>query len=141
MNPANEYLETRVMTATPEQLHLMVVDGAIRKAMLAKESLEKKDFEASHYALNESRDFVMEIITGMKNVQESDLLLQLRSLFAFVYKRLVEADMAHEVEFIDDALKVLIHHRETWTQLCEEIQTQKKSLTQHGLSGPHGWVS
>ncbi|MAT14711.1 MAG: flagellar export chaperone FliS [Planctomyces sp.] len=141
MNPANEYLENRVMTATPEQLHLMVVDGAIRKAKQAQMAMENKEFEASHNALNESRDFVMEIITGMKHVGNTELILQLKSMFAFVYKRLVEADMERNPLHITEALEVLEHHRETWLQLCEEIKHQKKVPPTHQLDGPHGWIS
>ncbi|QDU79173.1 Flagellar protein FliS [Polystyrenella longa] len=141
MNPANEYLENRVMTATPEQLHLMVVDGAIRKAKQSHIAMEANDYEAAHYTLNESRDFVMEIITGMKYAGDSELILHLKSLFAFVYKRLVEADMERSLGHIAEALEVLEHHRDTWMRLCEEVQLQKKGATTHELNGPHGWVS
>ncbi|MCA9041752.1 MAG: flagellar export chaperone FliS [Planctomycetaceae bacterium] len=141
MNPANEYLEARVMTATPEQLHLMVVDGALRKAKQAQEAMGNREYEISHNFLNESRDFVMEIISGMRNVGDSELILHMKSLFAFVYKRLVEADMERSTAHITEAVQILEHHRETWMQLCEEIKMQKKEAPTHQLEGPHGWVS
>lgn len=51
----DQYLETKVMTAKPHQLHLMVVEAAIRYAMQAKEGMEAKDLESSHLALCNSR--------------------------------------------------------------------------------------
>lgn len=141
MNQVNEYLETQVMTASPEQLHLMVVDGAIRKATLALEALEKKDFEKTHETLNESRDFVGELISGVKgDGQNSDFVIQMKTLFAFAYKRLVEADIQHKTELITEAIQVLQHHRETWLQLCEHLKTDKKAAPTHGLNGPHNWT-
>ena len=40
---AANYLRTKVLTATPEQLQLMLYDGAIRFTEQARAALEKKD--------------------------------------------------------------------------------------------------
>ena len=56
MNPqaaqqAQNYLRTRVMTATPEQLQMMLYDGAIRFAEQAKAALVAEDFEKSYQSI------------------------------------------------------------------------------------------
>ena len=40
VKPVNEYLRTRVLTASPEELRLMLLDGALKYAMQAREGLE-----------------------------------------------------------------------------------------------------
>lgn len=117
MNIADEYLKSRVMTARPEELHLMVVDGAVRQAVRAEEALPKKHYETSHEALNRARDFVIELIAGLDDKQAPDLVEKLKGLFGFVYRRLNEADLYHDVEKVREALQVLRMHRETWQQL------------------------
>ncbi len=53
--------------------------------------------------------------------------------------------MERNVAHAEEALKVLLHHRETWTMLCDKIQEQRISgaetmvPTNHGLNGPHDW--
>lgn len=121
---ADPYLETKVMTATPYQLHMMVIDGALRHATRAREALENDDFETAHFALNDSRDFVSELISGLNSEQAPDVVEKLKALFAFVYKRLVDADLKHDIQLIDDALRILRMHRETWESLGEKLATE-----------------
>ena len=46
-NTPNEYLKTKVMTASPEQLQLMLYDGAIRFCEQARSAIEEKQIEQS----------------------------------------------------------------------------------------------
>ena len=39
----NSYLRNAVMTASPEQLHLMLYDGAIRFSLQARDAIEARD--------------------------------------------------------------------------------------------------
>lgn len=121
----DQYLETKVMTATPWQLHLMVVDAAIRKATLAQEGLERKDFETSHFALNGSRDCITELLGGLNGEQLPEVVSQLRSLFGFVYRNLVEADLHHDPTRVADAIRILRMHRETWMELGEKLRSEQ----------------
>ena len=43
MNESNAYLRTKVMTASPAELRLMLLDGAIKFANQAREGLQAKD--------------------------------------------------------------------------------------------------
>ena len=125
----DQYLEAKVMTATPWQLHLMVVDAAIRKATQAEAALEKNDFETAHFALNTSRDCVTELLGGLDGEQLPDVVSQLRSLFGFVYRNLVEADMHRDTTRIADAVRILRMHRETWLALAEKLREQNADTT------------
>ena len=53
--PSQEYLKTKVMTASPELLTLMLWDGAIRFAEQGKEAVLKKEIENSYKALVRSQ--------------------------------------------------------------------------------------
>ncbi|MBL4884759.1 MAG: flagellar export chaperone FliS [Planctomycetaceae bacterium] len=117
----NEYLESQVMTATPHQLHLMVVDGAIRFANVGKEALLVNNYEDSHLALSRSRDFISEIFSGLDDERAPEMIESLRNLFAFSYKNLAQADIEHKPELVDDAIRVLELHKETWMELIEKL--------------------
>jgi flagellar protein FliS len=119
----DEYLETRVLTARPEELHLMVVDGAIRHAGRAEEALNEQDFETAHFSLNRAREFTVELIAGLKDEHLPEVVGDLKRLFGFVYRSLNEADLQHDVEKVCGALKVLRIHQETWRQLLRERKT------------------
>ncbi len=124
MNGEDQYLEANVMTATPYQLHRMVVDGAIRFAVQAEAAIEQGDIEAAHIALNSSREFVAELISGLDENNAPELVGQLKSLFCFVYKNLAEADFEQNIEHVTNALSILRMHRETWVELAEKINKE-----------------
>lgn len=116
----DEYLQARVLTARPEELHLMVVDGAIRHATRAEAALDEQDFETAHSSLNRARDFALELIAGLNAEHLPDVVAELRRLFGFVYRSLNEADLHHDAEKVRGAIKVLRIHQETWRQLLQE---------------------
>jgi flagellar protein FliS len=119
---ANAYLEAQVMTASPERLHLMVTDAAIRFARQAAAALENKDIESAFQALNRSRDCVNEILTGITSDPNPELADQLRALFVFVQQNLARADLARDPQLIHDALAILDTHRATWKELIDKLQ-------------------
>ena len=139
MNGSDEYLETQVMTATPHQLHLMVIDGAIRFATQAEEALQENDFETSHFALNRCREFVTELIGGLDQERSEEMANRLKSLFMFVYHNLVNADMKRDVSLVQDALKILKMHRETWMELGEKMKQENAPTPDE--SGENDWSS
>ena len=124
MNAEQEYLEAKVMTATPAQLHLMVVDAAIRYTTQAVGGLEEHNYEITHLALNNARSFVAELISGLDEEQAPELTKQLQGLFFFVYRNLVDADLKHDVSLVHDANKILRMHRETWVELTENLKSE-----------------
>lgn len=129
MNAAQEYLEARVMTAPKQSLHLLVVDGALRHARRAEEALESGDRESAHRAINDSSAFVGELINGLDHKAAPEIVANLASLFTFVYRRLVEADVYGSVEKIRDAIKILGIHREGWVEVLEKCSAEQKPDT------------
>lgn len=120
----DEYLETQVMTASPEKLHLMVVNAAIRHAVQADAALQSGEFEQAHSSLNSSRDCVNAMLAGLKDEQSPEVVDRLKGLFLFVHRQLVEADLRHEPARVRDALRVLEMHRETWVAVIQDLQAQ-----------------
>ncbi len=130
MTPQDEYLETRVMTAAPHQLHLMVLDGAIRFMKSAETALGEEDYEAAHSALGSSRDFVAELISGLDPAHSPELVDQLKALFVFVYRNLVQADLEHDPQLVRDAGKILQMHRDTWAAMTQQLPAQSAFQTE-----------
>ena len=103
----------------------MVVGAAIRFAAQAEQALEESDYEAAHFALNNSRNFISELIAGLDQEQSPELVDQLKGLFFFVYRNLVEADLHHDCGMVRDALSILRIHRDTWNKLSENLKQER----------------
>jgi flagellar protein FliS len=116
-----EYLRNTVLTASPEQLQLMLLDGAIRFAQRGREAIEKNQYEASFNALERAQRIVIELIQGMNRQVNPPLVDQMVALYDFIFRRLVEGHLNRDVKAIDDALRILRHQRETWALLIEKL--------------------
>ena len=127
MNPqeAQQYLRTNVLTATPEQLQMMLFDGAIRFCEQGRIALEKKTFEQSHQALTQAQAIVNQLVCALKPTVNPELCDKLKALYVFAYKRLVDANLHHNIQSLDEALNVLKYQRRTWALLMEKLGKQK----------------
>ena len=84
---SDEYLRNTVMTATPEQLQLMLYDGAIRFSTQAREALAKSDFETSCEKLLRAQRIMLEMRNGLRPEVNLELCEQMAALYDFVYNR------------------------------------------------------
>ena len=121
---ADEYLESKVMTAPPQQLHLMVLEGAIRHARQARIALEQQDWENLYHALNRSRDFISELIGGLNPDPAPDMVESVKLLFLLAFRQLALADMNRDMHALDSAIHILSLHRETWLELMAQLPGQ-----------------
>jgi flagellar protein FliS len=119
---SGEYLRNTVMTATPEQLQLMLYDGAIRFARQGREAIERKDYETSCEKLIRAQEIVSAMQNGLRPDVNPELCAQLTSLYNFIYRRLIEGNTKQDLAAIDEAVKILEHQRETWVILMDKIR-------------------
>jgi flagellar secretion chaperone FliS len=123
--PSQEYLKTKVMTASPEMLTLMLWDGAIRFAEQGKEAIVKKDIEGSYKSLVRAQRIMTELTSNLKHEVNPDLCGKLAALFNFIYRRLVDANLTKNAQLVDDALEIMRHQRETWVMLMEKLTKER----------------
>ncbi len=128
--PSQEYLKTKVMTASPEMLTLMLWDGAIRFAEQGKEAIVKKEIEGSYKSLLRSQKIIAELISNLRHKVDPDLCGKLAALYNFIYRRLVEANMTKEPKLVDDALEIMRHQRDTWSLLIDKLSKERANEAQ-----------
>lgn len=117
----NHYLRDAVLTATPEQLQLMLYDGAIRFARQAREAMTASDFTNSCEKLLKSQRILVEMEAGLKHDVNGELCARLARVYRFVFARLVDANLRRDLEALDEALRVLNFERETWAMLVQRV--------------------
>ncbi len=122
----NPYLRDAVMTATPEQLQLMLYDGAIRFALQAKDAIHAKDFEGSYNKLTRAQHIILEMQKGLNYDVNRELCERVSSIYTFLYNKLVDANVYRDAQCIDDALRVLRIERETWQILVDKVKTLRE---------------
>lgn len=138
MNPnaANEYLKAKVLTATPEQLQMMLFDGAITFAEKAKAAMGEKKFEESYTNLAKAEKILMELQCGLRPKVAPELCKNLAAIYTFCYRKLVEANTTRNVAAVDEALNLLKYQRETWAMLMRQLSQAKAGVAAQSIPMP-----
>jgi flagellar secretion chaperone FliS len=127
-NAAQNYLRAKVMTATPEQLQLMLYDGAIRFAEQARRALDEKNFEQSYTLISRAQKIITELTSSLRPQVAPEMCGKLASLYNYIYRKLIDANIHHTTDALDEAINLLKFQRETWSMLLHQLGQQKAAI-------------
>lgn len=138
MNPnaANEYLRAKVLTATPEQLQLMLYDGAVRFTEKGRQALLAKNYDQSFHNITKAEKILLELNCSLKHDLAPELCRNLSAIYMFCYRRLVECNTSRDIEPIDEVIGILRYQRETWALLMQQLSKQKAGMAAARLTMP-----
>lgn len=122
---ANAYLQTRVLTASPEELRLLLLEGAVKFARQGRDALEHKQFEAAFKGLSQAREIVFELMTTIRGDVDPELAENAKALYAFIYRVLIEGGHEKDIARIDKAIDLLEFERETWVMLMQRLAEER----------------
>lgn len=115
--PAN-YLESKVRTASTAQLHLMLIEGAVRFCTKAQQELASNNEARANEAMVRGIDIVAELLAGVRG-GEGDISTKLADLYLFLFHTLTSAYVNTDATKLADVLRILEFERETWQLACQ----------------------
>ena len=123
----NPYLRTKIMTASPEELRLLLYDGCLKFCRQGRTALaaEKPDFEAIYENLMRAQKIVLELSTSLNHTAAPDLCEKLGALYTYIYRLLVDGNMQRDPSKIDEAIQLMEFERETWVMLMDKKRPQQ----------------
>lgn len=124
------------MTATPAELRMMLLDGAVKYACQGREGMAKKDFEAMFNGISACRNIVVELMTSISDEVDRTLADRVRSLYTFLFTELTTASMEKSVPKMDKIIELLEYEAETWRLLLEKLAREKPEGS--GVAGTLG---
>jgi flagellar protein FliS len=117
----DSYLETEILTATPQKLHFLLIDATIRATERARQLWQAGQDEEASKSLIRAQEIITEMISGLSREIDEALAKKAAAIYLFVFRRLLEANLERSHEKLADALRVLEAERETWRQVCEKL--------------------
>lgn len=118
MTTANPYLKqykkNQVETATPEQILILLFDGAIQFLNKAKVAIEANDTGKATSELFSCQKIILEFMNTLDMENGGDLAQSLYGLYGYLYKTLVKASVTQDVPKIDEVMGFLSSLRDTW---------------------------
>ena len=117
----NPYLRTKVMTASPAELRLMLFEGAVKYAEKARLGLAEKDHEAAYEGISRCQQILIELINALEPDNAPELCQKLSGLYTFMYTRLIEALRERSASIVEEVIALLEYERETSEMLLKKL--------------------
>ena len=119
-NPYQKYQQNSVMTASGQELTLMLYNGCLRFIKLAKREMEEKQFEEKNTNLIKAQAIIQELqITLNRDVEVADNMAQ---LYEYIHNRLIEANMKNDIAILEEAEGHVRELTDTWKQVMKLVK-------------------
>ncbi|WP_214847084.1 flagellar export chaperone FliS [Exiguobacterium sp. s193] len=114
MNPYATYQSNSVTTALPQDLTLMLYEGLIKFAMMAKRNIEQGNIQEKNMYIQKAQAIITELqLTLNKSIS---LSTDLNNLYDYMQGRLIDANIKNDVTAIDEVIGFAEEFRETWKE-------------------------
>lgn len=126
----NPYLKNQIETSSPEQILILLYDGAIKFLNQAKIGIQSKDIELTHNNLIKAQNIISELRDTLDMEIGGELANNLFALYNYFNRRLVQANIKKEIEPVDEVLEHLRGLRDTWKQAIIKKREEEKLSSQ-----------
>ncbi len=118
-----QYQQNSIMTATPEELTLMLYNGCIKGIRLAKIGLEDKDYEKANLYLCKAQAIIRELRATLD--MKYDISKNLYELYTYFLDRLIEANVKKESSILDEVEQFVSDLRDTWAEAMKDARIKQ----------------
>ena len=110
-----QYNNSKVLTASPGELTLMLYEGAIKFCNIAIVGVEQKDIEKAHIHITK----VERIIDYLRQTLDMQypVAQDFDRIYAYLSQRLVEANVKKDAEILEEVNGHLRSVRDTWKEV------------------------
>ena len=117
-NPYANYANTKIQTATPAQLTLMLYDGTIKFCNLAINAVEEGQIEMANTNIKKVEAIIAEFRATLNF--KYPVAKDFDNVYEYLGRRLLEANLHKDKEILEEVLSHLRVMRETWTEVMKQ---------------------
>lgn len=121
-NAYTQYNNSRVLTASPAELTLMLYEGAIKFCNIAIAAVENKDIPKAHTNIVK----VERIIDYLRQTLDMkyDVAQDFERIYSYLGQRLVEGNLKKDKEVLEEVCRHLRSVRDTWKEVMRINQAK-----------------
>lgn len=111
-------VESAVMSASPHQLIVLLFDGALSAMVRARLFMQQGELTAKGEALSKAINIIDNgLKAGLDNDKGGELAENLSSLYDYMIRRLMQANLHNDVAAIEEVEELLTNIADAWKQI------------------------
>ena len=123
----DQYLRSKIMTASKAELTLMLYDGAIKFCNMAKLCIEKKDIPGANTNIKKAEAIIEEFLATLDH--KYPVAEDFERVYCYLHERLVQANLKKDPEILDEVLEHLRTLRDTWKEVMRTANTPQTAIS------------
>lgn len=114
-NAFAQYQNSKILTASPAELTLMLYEGAIKFCNIAEVAIEQKDVAKAHTNIVKTQNIInhLNATLDMKYPVAKDF----ENVYTYLLRRLVEANVKKDAIILKEVCNHLRTMRDTWKEV------------------------
>lgn len=121
-NAANRYKEQSIMTASPEELTLMLYNACLRNISMGRDCIEKKDIAGSNEALQKAQKIIKHLDGTLD--MKIPMSKEFEKMYDYIHTLLVQGNIKKDAEKLDEAYGLVVEFRDAWHQAMKKAATE-----------------
>ena len=120
MNAYAQYSNSRILTASPAELVLMLYEGAIKFGNIAILAIEQRDIQKAHTNIIK----VQRIIDNFRATLDMnyDVAQDFDRVYAYLQGRIIDANVHKDVVIMNEIIGHLRTMRDTWKEVMRKAR-------------------
>jgi flagellar protein FliS len=113
---------SEVAFASPHRLVQMLMEGALEKIATAKGHMTRKEYEAKGSHINWAISIIDGLRGSLNREEGGEMANNLDNLYAYMVRRLAEANLQNEVAILDEVTSLLLEIKSAWDAIPNEVK-------------------
>ena len=114
-NAYAQYKTSKVLTASPAELTLMLYEGAIKFCNIAILAIEQKEIEKAHINIRKAQKIIEHLMATLD--MKYPVAKDFDNMYQYIFRRLTEANMSKDPEILNEVLTHLHAIRDNWKEV------------------------
>ena len=127
LNARDTYKNNSINTASKEKLLIMLVDGGVKFAKIAKLAFKSNNLKEIHTNLVKTQDIFYELMITLDTDKGGVWAENLKSVYSFIIDRLSRCNIEKNEAILDEILPVIQDVSDMWHEVYNEVQKSKNS--------------
>jgi flagellar protein FliS len=128
MNPyLHQYQNNQIATAKPEQILILLYDGAIRFVYRTATAIAEKNVEQKNLNINKTVAILSELSATLDHNIGGQIAADLAALYDFMIRELTAVNLTNNQNRLENVRTILSELRDTWAQAVKMTHGTKTS--------------
>ena len=125
---SQRYIETAILTASPEQRIVLLYEQAIRSLKRAAICIEQRDVEGKHRSLHNALGVLQHLQTSLDMRQGGEIAVELHRIYQYISNKVLEASVQLKTDPLQEAVQLLSTLLDSWRNIASRTENGANSI-------------